>query len=590
MKHLSKKNQIAGYAFLLSCLLLIAACVKTEDLTKDINIHLNSNLLDNPISLQFIDANPNATVFPTKITVEIIGKDKELVYSVLGTKKFEVENNFLTLCVKPNNRPSLQKPITVNVVAHAQGYLDAIFPVTIVDSRQIRFENVAMISKTNPPQGISIKEVSFQADADGLAKSIEIETPQNNGKEENAIARIKNGTKFFDENGQQLSGLVQATLAHFDTRHKDILRSFPGGLMPTYLADEQGKQIPPSAFVTAGFIAFDMFVGNKEVKTFSQPVEVEVEVNPTQINPITKKALVVGDKIPVWSLDEKRGIWKMETEITVVEDNGKLLVKYEQEHLSWWNLDWFFPFTCNWWAYDPFDPNTGWGFPSFQPSPPSTIAITSNISPSQCYSGWGQGAYYAELYDPNGSFIHPYWDDFENGTTLTVMNNFGGFPGSPLRLRIFDKFPWIGGTVIYESGDINLCQSYNSLNITLPITQSLEIQVNVSGNCGNSVIYPTMGYYYKEPNETWYQYLTYLYNGEGCTRKLKKGQAYDFSINYGPLQREYSNIRIPQNDTTYVIYNPLTNTNDTLNLQYQTGNKLIFNVHNLQIPASMCPF
>lgn len=596
----NKLNLKVYLAFSLIVTCIMVACVKTDDLTKDLNIHLNSSVFDTPITLQFVDANSQVPGFPSKVSIEIIGKDKDRILSVLGTKDIKVENNFTILCVKTNDRPTRERPITIHVIARAEGYLDAIVPLTIVDSKLPQAQSVPMINKKTPPKGVAITEKTFAAPAAGLTAAVDIITPLTNGKTEAALAKITQGTKFFDEKGQQLFGDVQATLVHFDNRNEDALRAFPGGLSPTYLVDENNKQMQPGNFETAGFIAFDMTVGGKEVKTFSNPVEVEVDLNMQQNNPETKKPMVAGDKLPVWSLDEKYGVWKKEMEIKIVEEGGKMKAKYQQTHLSWWNLDWWFPYGCMLTGYYGFS----WGNPNpwGPPIPPSgggttagIITIQSNVTPACGASPWGGRIYYAELYDPYNpyGFVHSYWDAFNNGTQIQLANYVGGgmIPSIPLRLRIFSGSDWWNhGTVIYTSGDINLCDG-PTINVNIPqINPPLSVSVNISGRCGSTLIYPSAFFQFQPANQPYWSFLGYLSNGQGCTSQLYRGQKYNFSVFYGPLQRTYTNITVPQNDTTYLVNNPLTNSLDTLRLQYGPNNSINFNILNMTVPPAMCPF
>lgn len=66
-------------------------------------------------------------------------------------------------------------------------------------------------------------------------------------------------------------------------------------------------------------------------------------------NPETGATVQPGDVIPVWSYNEDTGEWKLETWNGLVEATGNpdaYLVRYNPEHLSWWNLDWFLSDYC----------------------------------------------------------------------------------------------------------------------------------------------------------------------------------------------------------------------------------------------------
>ncbi len=45
------------------------------------------------------------------------------------------------------------------------------------------------------------------------------------------------------------------------------------------------------------------------------------------------------ESVPLWSLDEKTGLWREEGAARVVRENGSYWIEAELPHLSWWNVD-----------------------------------------------------------------------------------------------------------------------------------------------------------------------------------------------------------------------------------------------------------
>jgi hypothetical protein len=145
-----------------------------------------------------------------------------------------------------------------------------------------------------------------------------------------------------DAAGNALSGTVTTEITHFDASNRSAITSFPGG----FTVNAQGSGT--GGFVSAGFASINMRVGNTLVEQFSQPVSVQMSINPNTINPTTGTNVRPGDIIPLWSYDETNAIWKFEGNYTVnskIGSGGKqelYVQKDDVTHLSWYNLDWFF--------------------------------------------------------------------------------------------------------------------------------------------------------------------------------------------------------------------------------------------------------
>jgi hypothetical protein len=128
--------------------------------------------------------------------------------------------------------------------------------------------------------------------------------------------------------------------------------AFPGGFEVVKAIDDTGRVIVnptnPSYFTTAGWFSMELKTETgKKVDAFSKPFDVEMPINRNVVNPNTNLAVKVGDKIPIWSMNNKTGVWKKEGEAMVFDAGGGLLkTKYSIKHLSDWNLD-FLQNGCN---------------------------------------------------------------------------------------------------------------------------------------------------------------------------------------------------------------------------------------------------
>ncbi|MEN9458125.1 MAG: hypothetical protein RL135_699, partial [Bacteroidota bacterium] len=116
------------------------------------------------------------------------------------------------------------------------------------------------------------------------------------------------------------------------------LEGFPGGLELTELVDKNGNPVEGGDIEPIGWVDFEMKAGSKEVKSFSQPVEVTMEISDSLENPDTELPYKVGDKLAILSLSKGSNIWVNEGEATIVKNNtsGKLEAVMPVNHLSKW--------------------------------------------------------------------------------------------------------------------------------------------------------------------------------------------------------------------------------------------------------------
>lgn len=97
--------------------------------------------------------------------------------------------------------------------------------------------------------------------------------------------------------------------------------------------------------MTGGFTSIELTddKGNKAA-TFSNPMEISMQMSKGAINPETGKAINQGDKIGIWSYETNTGKWTSEGEgiVESPDSSGNFTVNYKVAHLSYCNLDWHY--------------------------------------------------------------------------------------------------------------------------------------------------------------------------------------------------------------------------------------------------------
>jgi hypothetical protein len=502
---------------------LVTTCTQEarEDLLEGyvdgVNLNINTDIFQVPVAFYFGDANPDmGGDAPENLSITIAGPDKDLIYSTDGRRELKPVAGFLEIGLDKAVQITEDDPLELTVIAEAPGYVKTVQNITLYDTAY-QFIPVNMVGLNAPPKGVSLQLGTTAADADGVMQDTAFTTPMVAGKEEMASVKLKQGTKVMNANGDVLTGNIEVQLVHFDNRSDESLAAFPGGFTATNVVDENGNEMEPVEFVTAGFVALDMFVGNDEVTDFSEPVEVEVGINPETIDPATGQQVKEGDIIPIWSLDDNTGQWTHEGEAVVEKDaNGDLTATMLITHLSWWNFDYFYN-SCRWYE-------------------PVSLVIESD------YNNYYDAPYLrGQLYDANTGRRFSYRRYFRatNGSVIRMYN-------IPKNRNLYMEVSE-GNQVIYTSPQFTtICNSTTVLDMkTFEPPSPLIIDVRFSGLCQGAgpdiIIQPDATIYFRQGNQFW-EPLAQVEGGRFSTSRLFRGEVYDFRLVYAGRTYDFMDI------------------------------------------------
>ncbi|MEQ8702337.1 MAG: hypothetical protein RIC19_00395 [Phaeodactylibacter sp.] len=512
-------STILGLVFLLMTCTQEAREELIDGYVDGVNLNLNTDIFQVPVSLYFGDANPDTGgEAPENLSITIAGPDKDLIYSTDGNRDLKPVAGFLEIGLDKEVIISGEDPLELTIIAEAPGYVKTVQNIVLYDTA-FQFIPVNMVSLNNPPEGVSLQVGTTASDADGVVQDTAFTTPMVTGKQEQASVKLKQGTKVMNADGEELIGNIEVQLVHFDNRSEASLAAFPGGFTATNVVDENGNPMDPVEFVTAGFVALDMFVGNDEVTDFSEPVEVEVGINPETIDPETGQQVKEGDIIPIWSLDDNTGQWKHEGEAMVEKDaDGNLTATMQITHLSWWNFDYFYN-SCRW--YEPVQ-----------------LVIESD------YDNYYEAPYLrGQLYDANTGRRFSYSRYFRayNGQTINMYN----IPRNRnLYLQVSER-----NQVIYTSPQFTTtCNSTTILDMkTFQPPSPLTLDVRFSGLCEGAgpdiIIRPDATIYFRQNNQRW-EPLARIRGGQFSTSRLYRNEVYDFRLIYAGRTYDFMDIAV----------------------------------------------
>jgi hypothetical protein len=552
----------------------LISCMKTEDLLRGTSINVDTELLTNPLNIQIV-ADVYEQEIPSDLEIEVLGPDAEKVYTVFGEKDLVANINqedpgvaMLPIGIRRIEQVSSLDPIVFTIVLRAEGYKPIMRNYRIT-SFEGKMALIRLSRENNQHEGVETKEALFSSMQDGTEDVVRFATDRN-AKGEQISVEVLEGTQMFTANGEQLEGEVEAAIAHYDFSVSGVNEMAPASLFSNNAIDKDGNSLGVSAFDPIAMYTLDMYTNEREIRSFSKPLEVTVQVEPSAINPETGATIKAGDVIPVWSYNEKLGEWQEETTANITDGpSGQLLATFQQEHLSIWLLGGRFP--CR---------------------DQSVVNVRNDFQERNGPEEY----YYVVVYRESDNSV--LWTDYTRFYNFESIELFAGFT-VPVYFRIFDgpsescnPTP----SVLFESPVFNSCGEVITVDVTDALNGDIDgranIFVDVAGTCSSSfndlVIRPSLPILYRESGcDTW-QPLGWLRNGEGETQALDVGKFYDFRISHRTLDRCIFNLQVPTQDTTVIIDSPVYNFTESVEVTYGPDNTIMFNYTDIQVPDLAC--
>ena len=495
------------YILLLLTLVIPTSCEKMpNEVVDDFNLGINSDFLEYTLVVEFIDAaNPQNP--PQDIELQILDNENNGLLDSEGEVEFSVDAGIASFILNPNSKPNGPEDVkSFNLYAEAPGFLPVNFQVDFTENSKDQNLTISMVNTETPPSGVGSSIENLNLSNGTLNNSATIEIPVSDEKITGAAIKLEPGTIFYDANGNQIFGeSLNINFTHFDASGDTSLSAFPGGFTPESVIGENGEE-ENIYFVTAGFASIDMDIDGINVKEFSKPIKVTMEVDSNGFNLDTDADIKIGDQIPVWSYEVESGTWVYEKTGTVVSNNVKMEVSFETDHLTWYNLD-FYSYTCY-----------------------RSNAITVNAPGSSMGSYFYTELVYAYNNQPVGYYARKrmYLYDGAQINYLRVPNNI------PMKVRIFNGSNWYNkGNLITETEPFIICTESATINLpSSAFPQLVSAEVTIECPNSNFEFKPSYWFYYREKGARWWNY-GYMHSGKFQTYRMKTGTTYEFRTYFG---------------------------------------------------------
>lgn len=321
-----------------------------------------------------------------KVTLVIYGPDADKIVNGEGVSLYDPASRtagpltsadgIFTLYVKPTT----SGPFAYNVrlVASANNFVTSSQDLILRDTDlnadgtvrtlQVPISLISMAPNAQP-DSVTAAQVSSKLAAGGAtAEAIALSTPSATAVVDgsaspvalgSASVSIPKATVAYADAAKTKplpAGDVSVNVVYNNNATTDSLAAFPGGFLARQ--DPNGQALSePAGFVSGGFASVEISTKAADgtitkAKTFDRPITLTIPVPQGTINPETGAVVQPGDVIPIWSYDTTTGDWSVmklnSTGAIITGTLGALAadntypVTFVTDHLSYFNLDWFF--------------------------------------------------------------------------------------------------------------------------------------------------------------------------------------------------------------------------------------------------------
>lgn len=282
----------------------------------------------------------------TKEIIDPINLDFEIL-NINGNYNYNIEKTNTSFDVEFTNLP-IHKVIKITVKIKGNNYLQTYSQIISGSSASKHTQEIQLVALNNIPDGVGVNELTVSQDSNGTTQNQTLVVPSSASKYESSSFEIPAGTKFYDKDGNRLSGDITFTVGHFSPTNPTSRSLFHSGWnISSIILD--GRELTDNekvTFVTAGFfsiIASDST--GKEGVTIqgpsdnpTSPIKCKTSINPNLINSETNLPFVVGETMPYWRLNPE-GLWEEHSMAVVKDDGGTLVFEFDMVSFSRSNLD-----------------------------------------------------------------------------------------------------------------------------------------------------------------------------------------------------------------------------------------------------------
>ena len=308
------------------------ACEKMpNEIANDFKLGLDVNFLEYTALIEIKDLEDGK--YPSNITLTPAMDYGTSILNSAGQKNFTVSEGSITLILNPANKPQPNGMKSFDFIASAPGYQTTRVKINFTESDKTVQMPVYLLHKTKETEGISAISDNAELSENQLEENKTINFGSETSKQTDGTIEVKAGTKFLDGSGELLSGSrINMEIIDMDANTANMAKIFPGGFTNQSVLKNGSKE--EKSFLPMSYTSINMYVGNQEVKDFSESITVKMEIDKSLYNPNTGNNVKIGDQLSLYSYELENDIWVFEKEVTISGSSDHLFVDFNTNHLT----------------------------------------------------------------------------------------------------------------------------------------------------------------------------------------------------------------------------------------------------------------
>lgn len=522
--------------FYILIIALVSVCFYAcKNITDDVSLTVSQPFSYRPV-IQVVDVEAEnqgkESKLPADLSISISGKDAESVYNREGYKDYVASSGVLGLGISPRRVPTADNPVKFNVTVSGTGLMTKSVSVTLNPGDSSMVFPVNVMKLTSPPEGVTVNQLSLSLGSEGsMVVPVIISTDGTDGNNESTEITIPAGAQFKDATGAVVVGSqLKTTLIQLDPSKESSLAVFPGGALSVEDVQLENGKTGNAILNPAGYIDITMTINGKEIKQFTQPLEVSMQLDPNFYNPSTRQVIKVGDELDIYSYEVTTNRWTFEKKANVVMINGSLRAVFTISHLTGYS------------AMVTREANCNMSIKEMLGYYPATINFTTTFystkedrtTPDKLLMTVTDGRPMAD----NGDYsLYDFWVN-DQDTYMVVVTHSSGFE--------------MGRA--YRSG----CGLREPIILTLPpfippVTMQLYVRCPGKTTVVPVNLMPTFEMFYRAAGTTdAYKMLGQVTNGYITTMLLEADKAYDFRAHWGNQVKYITNKVVKANNSATI--------------------------------------
>lgn len=289
-----------------------------ERITQGVTYTISTDLLFNPLIVQFVD--PNTGKPPSGLSVEVTSSDFSGVYTLDGQLALKPVQGILPLGVRKDELRGTSSPLTIQLTYSAAGYPEQTQSFLVRDTLP-RLVMLSMVEQVSSPKSDNI-QATFQL----------ISPEQQEFKAEGQTFSLTwpRQTRLLNKRGGTEAGSANFTGTYYQntSQNRTYLRE---RVTAQDLLLHDGRKMGVN-IEALGLLSLRL--DNRQATDLLYPITVTADLPPSSVNRLTGKPLQAEDRVPVLAYNTGTEAWEMAGFADVIKEGNRLRAITQQRVLG----------------------------------------------------------------------------------------------------------------------------------------------------------------------------------------------------------------------------------------------------------------